>query len=236
MITKKYFVGFLIITGIIAGLWILSKTFLTLNFRHKKVISFLHEPEKFRESIMPALMQCDTAPFIMPTSGMIGFIWGDSFRPGHRHQGIDIFGGSEGGKTPVYAAYDGYLTRLDSWISTVVIRIPHDPLDKDRQIWIYYTHMADAEGNSLIVDSFLPDTTEVFVQAGTLLGYQGNFSGMPDSPTGIHLHFSIIKEDGEGRYLNELKFKNTIDPSPYFGMELNARRNLVDIPLCGLSK
>lgn len=236
MIAKKHIVVLIIIVVLITGLWIWSKTYLTLNFRHQKVISFLRAPENYRDTIVPALSQCRTAPFVMPTSGMIGFIWGDSFRPGHRHQGIDIFGGSEVGKTPVFAAYDGYLTRQDSWLSTLVIRIPQDPMDKDQQIWIYYTHMADASGNSLIVDCFLPGKTEIFVKAGTLLGYQGNYSGTPGSPTGIHLHFSIIKDDGEGMHLNELKFRNTIDPSPYFGMELNARRNLDEIPMCGQSK
>ena len=48
----------------------------------------------------------------MPTDGFIGYLWDDSFRPGHRHQGIDIFGGGQPGDTPVYAAADGYLTRL----------------------------------------------------------------------------------------------------------------------------
>lgn len=31
------------------------------------------------------------APMVMPTSGYIGFGYGDSFRPGHRHSGYDIF-------------------------------------------------------------------------------------------------------------------------------------------------
>ena len=66
--------------------------------------------------------------------------------PGHRHQGIDIFAGTDVGITPVYAAYDGYLTRQSDWKSTVIIRIPSDPLEPGRQIWTYYTHMADAEG------------------------------------------------------------------------------------------
>ena len=55
---------------------------------------------------------CGDAPFQMPTDGYIGFLWGDSFRVGHHHQGLDIFGGQDAGLTPVYAAYPGYLTRL----------------------------------------------------------------------------------------------------------------------------
>ena len=54
------------------------------------------------------------------------------------------------------------------------------------------------------------------MSAGTFLGYQGNFSGTPGNPTGVHLHFSIVMDDGEGGFLNELKIRNTLDPSPYF--------------------
>ena len=175
---------------------------------------------------------CGSAPFQQPTDGIIGYIWGDSFRPGHHHQGIDIFGGEEPGITPVYTAYSGYLTRLPDWKSTVIIRIPEDPLQPSRQIWTYYTHFADENGNSYISDMFPPGTYELFVEAGTLLGYQGNYSGTPGHPVGVHLHFSIVKDDGQGQFLNELDIKNTIDPSPYFQMNLNAKDNPLDIPTC----
>jgi hypothetical protein len=70
------------------------------------------------------------------------------------------------------------------------------------------------------------------VEQGTLLGYQGNYSGDPNNPTGVHLHFSIVKDDGNGTFLNELEIKNTLDPSPYFGMPLNARENPDEVPVC----
>jgi hypothetical protein len=92
--------------------------------------------------------------------------------------------------------------------------------------------MADASGNTFIVPEFPQGTSEVFVTAGTLLGYQGNFSGTPGSPVGTHLHFSIVKDDGNGEFLNELEIKNTIDPSPYFSMNLSADQNSGEIPVC----
>ena len=130
------------------------------------------------------------------------------------------------------AAYDGYLTRLADWKSTVIIRIPEDPLKPERQIWTYYTHMADEQGNSFVSEEFPMGTSEVFVKAGTVLGYQGNYSGDPGNPTGIHLHFSIVLDDGSGQYLNELDIENTLDPSDYFHMNLNAHENPGDIPAC----
>ena len=176
--------------------------------------------------------RCGSAPFAFPTDGLIGFVWGDSFRPGHRHQGLDIFGPDELGETPVRAAYDGYLTRLPSWHSAVIVRIPEDPVRPGRQIWTYYTHMADADGRSFIDPAFPPGTSEHFVRAGTLLGHQGNYSADPLNPVGIHLHFSIVLDDGQGHFRNELDISNTLDPSPYFGFELNAERLGDSLAVC----
>ncbi len=183
---------------------------------------------------MEAKTRCSpSTPFLFPTEGYIGFLWDDSFRPGHRHQGIDIFSKEGSGQTPVYAAYSGFLTRLPNWKSSLIIRLPDDPLHPGRQVWTYYTHMADEGGSSYIVDDFPPGTTEVFIEEGTLLGYQGNYSGTPGNPTGIHLHFSIVLDDGQGSFLNELKIQNTLDPSPYFDLPLNGKTNVDQIPSCG---
>jgi hypothetical protein len=201
--------------------------------RSARLMQFLRDPEANAGWMVQAGERCEGAPFSFPTDGYIGFLWDDSFRPGHRHSGLDIFGGADVGVTPVLAAYDGYLTRLPDWISTVIIRIPQDPLQPGRQIWTYYTHMADPQGNSLIDAAFPPGTNEVFVPAGTLLGRQGNYSGAPGNPTGVHLHFSIVRDDGQGGFMNELEIENTLDPSPYFNLILNAGEAEPGyIPLC----
>ncbi len=233
---KKYLIFLIvpIVLVIIAGIFLVLKGYFSPTGRTRKVFAFLRNPELHQDWIMPALTRCEDAPFMLPTRGMIGFIWDDSFRPGHHHQGIDIFSGTGVGETPIYAVFDGYLTRQPEWKSTVIIRIPSDPLNPDRQIWTYYTHMADASGSSLINADFPPGTRDVFVTAGTLLGYQGNYSGTPDNPTGVHLHFSIVKDDGRGMYLNELEIKNTLDPSEYFRMPLNAKENDNTIPGCDM--
>jgi len=200
--------------------------------RSANVMEWIKHPLDHPDWSIRAKERCPEAVFSMPTSGFIGFLWDDSFRPGHRHSGLDIFSGTEPGTTPVFAAMDGYLTRESDWISTIIIRIPQDPLNPERQIWTYYTHMADKDGRSFIEPSFPPGTTEVFVESGTLIGYQGNFSGTAGSPTGNHLHFSIVKDDGSGKYLNELEIENTIDPSPYFQISLNAKNQPAKIPVC----
>lgn len=167
---------------------------------------------------------CPGAPFILPSDGFIGLLYDDPRGPysiRNPHQGIDIFSNSEPGVTPIYAAYDGYITREPTWKSTLIQRVPEDPLRPDRQIWLYYTHMADRDGNDFIVDAFPPGAREIFVEQGTLLGYTGDYNGDAARTVWVHLHFSIVRDDGNGRYTNELEFENTIDPSPYLGRSLN---------------
>ena len=176
--------------------------------------------------------RCDDAAFAFPTRGVIFGLWDESYRVGHRHQGLDIFPGTEPGVTPVYAAHAGYLRRLADWKSTVIIRIPEDPLQPSRQIWTYYTHMADVDGNSYISAEFPPGTTEVWVAAGTFLGYVGNYSGSAVNPTGVHLHISVVKDDGEGTFTNELDINNTYDPTPYFNLPVDYNENPDDFPVC----
>lgn len=180
--------------------------------------------EERRELIVTQRERCPGAPFILPADGFIGLLYADprgpysSERP---HQGIDIFSDSDPSVTPVYAAYDGYITRETNWKSTLIQRVPEDPLQPDRQIWLYYTHMADRDGNAFIVDAFPPGATEIPVEQGTLLGYTGDYNGDALRSVWVHLHFSIVRDDGAGRYTNELEFDNTIDPTPYLGRDVN---------------
>jgi len=167
---------------------------------------------------------CPDAPFILPADGFIGLLYADPRGPysnSHPHQGIDIFSNTDPGLTPVYAAYDGYITRETSWKSTLIQRVPNDPLHPEQQIWLYYTHMADRDGNDFIEDAFAPGTRELFVEQGTLLGYTGDYNGNSPRTVWTHLHFSIVRDDGNGRYTNELELTNTLDPSPYLGMAVN---------------
>jgi hypothetical protein len=220
----------LIVLLLIGGYWLYRGLGLTSR-RFLALQEWFRDPQAHLDWTIRAGQRCNQAPFQMPTSGYIGFLWGDSFRPGHRHQGVDIFGGAGPNQTPVVAAYPGYLTRLPDWKSSLIIRIPQDPLHTGQSIWLYYTHMADRQGNSFILPEFPPGASEVFVEAGAPLGYQGNYSGDPINPTGIHLHFSIVR-DKDGRYLNELDIRNTLDPSPYLGLPLNAYDNREEIPRC----
>ncbi len=168
---------------------------------------------------------CEDAPFLLPSEGFIGLLWRDPARPYNilrRHTGIDIFGDGEAGEVPVVAAYDGYLSRLGDWQSTVIIR-HDDPLRPGRTVWTYYTHMASRDGTeSFVAPAFPPGTNEVFVEQGTLLGYQGEYNGSGPA-IGLHVHMSIVESDEDGSFKNEAQLGNTLDPSPYFGLPLDIR-------------
>ncbi|HFQ94034.1 MAG TPA: M23 family metallopeptidase, partial [Anaerolineae bacterium] len=224
----------LLILGLIsvAGLYLLYQAAQFFTFlwdrndpRSQTFVQWAAGNQDARESLVTIQREaCPGAPFILPADGFIGLLYEDPRGPYSRrrpHQGIDIFSNTEPGVTPVYAAYDGYVTREDDWRSALIMRVPDDPLQPGRQIWLYYAHMADRAGSSFIVDAFPPGTREKFVEQGTLLGYTGDYNG--NSPRGVwvHLHFSIVRDDGNGRYRNELDFDNTLDPSPYLGMTLN---------------
>ncbi|MGF1507495.1 MAG: M23 family metallopeptidase [Chloroflexi bacterium] len=167
---------------------------------------------------------CPDAPFLLPAAGYIGLYYGDPRPPYSRtapHQGMDIFV-PQIGSVSVYAAYDGYLTRLPGWRSSVIMRVPNDPLVPGRQIWLYYTHMADTSGEESYIDeAFPPGTSDRFVEQGTYLGRIGDFNGGAAWRIAPHLHFSIVLDDGNGQFLNELEFNNTVDPSRYLGMPVN---------------
>ncbi|MEQ8674151.1 MAG: M23 family metallopeptidase [Aggregatilineales bacterium] len=178
---------------------------------------------------------CANAPFLLPSTGFIGLLWRDPIGPYNilrRHSGVDIFGNGAPGEVPIVAVYDGYLTRLDEWLSTVIIR-HDDPLQPGRTIWTYYTHMANRDGTESFIDEAFPrGTSEQFVEQGTLLGYQGEYAGNAP-PVGLHVHLSIVLSEEDGSFKNEAILSNTLDPSPYFGLPLNIA-DLPDRPIqCG---
>ena len=204
----------------------------------QRLLTWFANPTAHTDWSIVAGQRCGDAPMILPTNGYIGFGWDDSFRAGHRHSGLDIFGpDGENGVTPIVAAYDGYLTREAGWKSTVILRHPNFPavpaagISEGEQIWTYYTHMASRDGEeSYIAPEYPPGTYEHFVEAGTLLGYQGNWGGSPWTLTGRHLHFSVVKSTASGGYLDEREIANTYNPVVLLGLAMNQ----VGILRCGV--
>lgn len=210
-----------VFVGLAIGFWLIR--FLTNPLNRAFVTWMRGDSAERADLIVTQRDTCPNAPFALPTDGFIGLLYGDPRGPyslARRHQGIDIFIDQPIGTVPIYAAYDGYVSRERDWVSTVVLRIPEDPLQPDRQIWLYHTHMADEAGNDFIEPAFDRGAREVFVKQGTLLGYVGNYDGNQPSRIWPHLHLSVVLDDGNGQYLNEYFIANTLDPTPYFGIEV----------------
>lgn len=192
------------------------------------IVQWFNDPARRAELKSAFDAPCPGYPFLVPSDGFIGGLpWNAPYGPYtilNPHPGIDIFGGGAPGTVPVRAAYDGWLTREADWVSTVIIR-HNDPLHPGETIWTYYTHMANGDGSQDFIDpAFPPGVVEVPVAQGQVIGYQGVYNGDRVAGYGddnLHLHFSIVKSDAEGRYLNEAIFSNTLDPTPYLGLRLN---------------
>lgn len=213
----------IVIAGAVLALVIYPLFFANDSNSNHYIGQFLRNPTQNAELSSEALRGCAGAPFILPTEGFIGLLWRDTAGPYNatrRHTGLDIFSGKPSGTAPIYAVYDGYLTRADDWHSTVIIR-HDDPLQEGRTIWTYYTHMASDNGRDIYISPQFPrGTYGQFVRQGTLLGYQGDYN--PAFGVAIHLHISIVMSADNGSFKNEAILENTLDPSPYFGLDVNA--------------
>lgn len=100
--------------------------------RNQTFRQWASDPQAREDLIIVQRDACPGAPFILPADGWIGLLYGDPRGPysgSNPHQGIDIFSDSDAGVTPVYAAYDGYVTREPNWRSTLIMRVPDDPLN-----------------------------------------------------------------------------------------------------------
>jgi hypothetical protein len=53
------------------------------------VDEFIRNPKAHPDWTIRAGARCGKAPFAFPTSGFIGYLWGDTFDASHPHQGID---------------------------------------------------------------------------------------------------------------------------------------------------
>ena len=225
---SKWVIRSIMTLVILFGSGVLYLFIATRGFRNRvsRINTFMQAPASYDAWQLVGGERCGDAPMLMPSDGYIGVGWDDGIPPLYQHTGYDIFGpDGEDNVTPIYAVYDGYLTRESNWRSAVIIRHPEfDALPDivgDDQIWTYYTHMASRDGgSSFISEAFPRGTREKFVEAGTLLGYQGSWSGTTERDMTRHLHLSIVKSNASGSYLNETQIANTLDPAPFLGLEV----------------
>jgi hypothetical protein len=198
-----------------------------LRARFERIDNWMANPAAYPQWQVEGGTRCGNAPMLIPTTAFIGVNWNDGLPPLYQHTGYDMFSPDGADNvTPIYAVYDGYLTREDDWRSAVIIRHPDftelPDITNSEQIWTYYTHMASRDGSETFISPDFPrGTREKFVEAGTLLGYQGSWSGSNSFELNRHLHLSIVKSDENGHYTNETRIRNTFDPAPFLGLTPN---------------
>lgn len=132
-------------------------------------------------------------PYII--SSYYGWRWG-AF-----HQGLDICGTGSG--SPIYAARDGTITRIDYRSSEGYFVV----MKHDNGYYTHYLHMLNSNGNSRAggqCSAVKYVKVGDYVKAGTVIGDMGN-SGYS---TGTHLHFGIWKgiPYGGGTSFNPMLF------------------------------
>jgi len=161
-------------------------------------------------------LKATDAVFQWPTDGYVGYIYRRPVSYAAYHNGIDIWtnrGGSGNQGSKGNAVYPPYSGRV-SWVYTDPdgvqqgVRVEHGSVDGTK-LWTHYWHMADEyTGQSYIEAGLLGQQ----VDTNRLLGYQGNRRWNRWGDIIVHLHLTLANGSADS---------NDIDPSPYFGTELN---------------
>jgi len=180
---------------------------------HSLADTFVYRPRGSRLNVSVTPLACPSAPWQLPTSGAFGVQWSEN--------GLNIFGWGSKNTEPVFAVADGVLIRPSDWEGALVIR-HDDPLSPGDKVWTVYADMLSASGSEpYILDDFPPGSIEMPVNAGQLLGYQGEWSGRIYWPMPAHLLFAVVNEIPSSIMMKEDVFKNAVDPTLYLGISLN---------------
>src|SRR5688572_435012 len=181
--------------------------------RSYRLIDVVAENKVYKafENATPKSMDaCPSGEWRLPTDGLFGIQW--------MKGGIDFFGRGNAGKIPVYAVADGLLTRQPDWVDSVAI-LHDDPLHPEKKVWSFYGGMAAPNGtDTYVLSDFPAGTTNVPVQSGQLVGYQGAWSGNPPWPKWVHMSFAVIDSPEQNTFPEKVTPEITLDPVPYLGL------------------
>lgn len=136
--------------------------------------------------------------------------------------GIDLFGRGTEASIPVYAMADGSLTRLPGRVDVVAV-LHQDPLRPGKKVWAMYGGMSAANGvDSFAAEDFLEGTTNLPVQSGQLLGYQGSWSENPQWPKWVHMSFALTDGTTQETLPEDAAAANLLDPAQYLGLVIES--------------
>ncbi len=161
-----------------------------------KADTILFRPRSTAEVNPPVDGACPGAAWPFPSSGALGLRW--------YNETLSLMGIGYDNTAPVYAVADGRLMRRADWPDAVAI-LHDDPLNPGEQVWAFYGGMASRDGQASYVSAtFPPGSTEVPVEAGELLGYQGSYRY-----DWTHLHFAVLPPLPDGSFPAALVWRDT---------------------------
>jgi len=129
--------------------------------------------------------------------------------------GLNFYGQGNEGTVPVVAVADGRLTRRADWVDVVAIQ-HDDPRQPGQKVWTTYANLINGSGTeSYVAGEFPLGVAGVPVKAGQVIGYQGTWSGRPNWPGWMHVHFAVVKAAEQGAFPAELTAEQLLDPLPY---------------------
>jgi len=182
-----------------------------------KLVNIVAENKIYKAFKQPVATNIDTCPgssWRLPSDGSLGIQFSEG--------SINFFGHGTENSIPVYAAADGLLTRLPGWVDAVVI-LHDDPLRPKKKVWAYYGGMAAADGiESYIIEDFPAGITDIPVQSGQLLGYEGSWSGIPYWPKWVHMSFSVIDTSGQSTFPEKTTIETMFDPVSYLVLNIES--------------
>lgn len=166
----------------------------------------------FQPAPATSIESCPSSKWRLPSDASLGVQWGDDV--------LSLFGRSSEGNIPVYAVADGSLTRPDDWTDGVAI-LHQDPIDSSKTIWAIYGGMANASGETLVLEEFSTGAKDIPIKAGQLLGYQGTWSGTSQWPMWKHASFILLDAYGSVTFPRDSASVTFLNPAAYLGLSVD---------------
>ena len=147
--------------------------------RDQRVLQWINDPQAHPDWAVQVGQRCGEAPFQLPTSGFIGYLWGDSFRSATVTRASTSSAGRSPGRSRF--ARPRRLPDPPAGLEIVADRArPARPAAAGApDLDLLHPHGRPGR-QPADRPRFPPGTNEMYIKAeGTLLGHQGNFSGTP---------------------------------------------------------